>query len=161
MRVQVPAFLPLLCALSACQPSDDAIRKAVAEELQRQTGSAWVSPTPVIGPYTPAVRAGRLLFVSGQIALDPETGMLRGDDIETETRQVLDNIGRILRASGYDSSEVVSAVVYLTDMGNYAKMNLVYGGYFLEGRYPARTAVQVAALPKGANVEIAVVAYKQ
>jgi 2-iminobutanoate/2-iminopropanoate deaminase len=115
----------------------------------------------VIGPYTPAVRAGRLLFISGQIALDPETGTLRNDDIETETRQVLDNIGRILRASGYDSSEVVSAVVYLTDMGNYAKMNLVYGGYFLEGKYPARTAVQVAALPKGANVEIAVVAYKQ
>lgn len=137
------------------------MRKAVAEELQRQTGSAWFSPTPVIGPYTPAVRAGRLLFISGQIALDPETGTLRNDDIETETRQVLDNIGRILRASGYDSSEVVSAVVYLTDMGNYAKMNLVYGGYFLEGKYPARTAVQVAALPKGANVEIAVVAYKQ
>lgn len=161
MRAQVPALLLLLCALPACQPSEDAIRKAVAEELQRQTGSAWLSPTPVIGPYTPAVRAGRLLFISGQIALDPETGTLRNDDIETETRQVLDNIGRILRASGYDSSEVVSAVVYLTDMGNYAKMNLVYGGYFLEGKYPARTAVQVAALPKGAHVEIAVVAYKQ
>jgi len=160
VRVQAPALLLLLCALPGCQPSEDAIRKAVADELHRQTGSAWISPTPVIGPYTPAVRAGRLLFVSGQIALDPETGALRNDDIETETRQVLDNVGRILRASGYDSSEVVSAVVYLTDMGNYAKMNLVYGGYFLEGKYPARTAVQVAALPKGANVEIAVVAYK-
>ncbi|MBP1655321.1 MAG: endoribonuclease [Bacteroidetes bacterium] len=123
MRVQVPALLLLLCALPGCQPSEDAIRKAVADELHRQTA-------------------------------------LRNDDIETETRQVLDNIGRILRASGYDSSEVVSAVVYMTDMGNYAKMNLVYGGYFLEGKYPARTAVQVAALPKGANVEIAVVAYK-
>ncbi len=161
MRALLPAMLLLLCVLPACQPPEDAIRKAVAEELNRQAGAAWISPTPVIGPYTPAVRAGRLLFVSGQIALDPETGDLRDDDIETETRQVLENIGRILRASGYDSSEVVSAVVYLTDMGDYAKMNLVYGGYFLEGKYPARTAVEVAALPKGAHVEIAVVAYRQ
>jgi 2-iminobutanoate/2-iminopropanoate deaminase len=161
VRAQLPVMLLLILALPACQPSDDVVRKAVAEEMNRQTATAWISPTPVIGPYTPAVRAGRLLFVSGQIALDPETGALRSDDIATETRQVLDNIGRILRASGYDSSEVVSAVVYLTDIGNYAKMNLVYGGYFQEGRYPARTAVQVAALPKGANVEIAVVAYKQ
>jgi len=161
MIARSAVLLLLASLLPACQPPEDAIRKAVADELNRQTGTAWISPTPVIGPYTPAVRAGRLLFVSGQIALDPETGALRNEDIETETRQVLDNIGRILRASGYDSSEVVSAVVYLTDIGDYAKMNLVYGGYFLEGRYPARTAVQVAALPKGANVEIAVVAYKQ
>lgn len=161
MRAQPPVLLLLLSALSACQVPEDEIRKAVADELNRQTGSAWISPTPVIGPYTPAVRAGRMLFVSGQIALDPATGDLRNGDIAIETRQVLDNIGRILRASGYDSSEVVSSVVYLSDMGNYAKMNLVYGGYFLEGRYPARTTVQVEALPRGANVEIAVIAYKQ
>lgn len=161
MRTGSSAILIPFLMLPACQPTDESIRRVVAEELSRQAGTAWISPTPVIGPYTPAVRAGGLLFVSGQIALDPETGQLRNDDIETETRQVLENIGRILRASGYDSSEVVSSIVYLTDMGNYAKMNLVYGGYFLEGRYPARTTVQVAALPKGASIEIAVTAYKK
>jgi 2-iminobutanoate/2-iminopropanoate deaminase len=153
-------ILSLMPMLPACRVPEEQIRRAVADELSRQSVRAYVSPTPVIGPYTPAVRAGSLLFVSGQIGLDPETGELRSADIETETRQALDNIGRILRASGYDSSDVVSATVYLTDIGNYAKMNLVYGGYFLEGRYPARTTVQVDALPKGAHVEIAVVACK-
>jgi 2-iminobutanoate/2-iminopropanoate deaminase len=161
MRAQSAALALLVILIPGCEPPEDAIRRTVTEELNRQLGTAWVSPTPVIGPYTPAVRAGQFLFVSGQIALDPESGKLRADNIEVETRQVLDNIGRILAASGYDSSEVVSAVVYLTDMKHYARMNRIYGGYFLEGRYPARTAVQVSALPRDAHVEIAVVAYKR
>jgi 2-iminobutanoate/2-iminopropanoate deaminase len=120
----------------------------------------FVRPTEVIGPYTPAVQAGRFLFVSGQIALDPQTGQMVTGDIETETRQVLKNLRTVLRAAGYDSADVVSATVYLTDMNMYARVNTVYAGFFPEGQYPARVAVQVSKLPKQANVEIAVVGYK-
>jgi len=120
----------------------------------------YVRPTDVIGPYTPAVQAGRLLFVSGQIALDPNTGQMVEGDIETETVQVLANLRTVLRAAGYDSADVVSATVYLTDMNMYARVNTVYAGFFPEGKYPARVAVQVSALPRQANVEIAVVGYK-
>ena len=120
----------------------------------------YVRPTDVIGPYTPAVQAGRFLFVSGQIALDPQTGQMVNGDIERETLQVLNNLRTVLRAAGYDSADVVSATVYLTDMNMYARVNTVYAGFFPEGKYPARVAVQVSQLPKQANVEIAVIGYK-
>lgn len=120
----------------------------------------YVRPTDVIGPYTPAVQAGRFLFVSGQIALDPKTGLMVKGDIETETLQALSNLRTVLQAAGYDSSDVVSATVYLTDMNMYARVNKVYAGFFPEGKYPARVAVQVSALPRQANVEIAVIGYK-
>ena len=120
----------------------------------------YVRPTEVIGPYTPAVQAGRFLFVSGQIALDPQTGQMVNGDIERETLQVLNNLRTVLRAAGYDSSDVVSATVYLKNMNDYQKMNLIYGGYFQEGNYPARATVGVTELPRGANVEIVVMAYK-
>jgi len=120
----------------------------------------YVRPTEVIGPYTPAVQAGRFLFVSGQIALDPQTGQMVNGDIERETLQVLNNLRTVLRAAGYDSADVVSATVYLTDMNMYARVNTVYAGFFPEGKYPARVAVQVSQLPKQANVEIAVIGYK-
>jgi 2-iminobutanoate/2-iminopropanoate deaminase len=113
-----------------------------------------------VGPYSPAVRVGGFLFVSGQIGLDQTTGQLHNESIETETRQVMENLMRILRAEGYDSSHVINAAVYLKNMNDYPKMNLVYGGYFEEGAYPARVAVEVSNLPRQANVEIAVVACK-
>jgi 2-iminobutanoate/2-iminopropanoate deaminase len=119
-----------------------------------------VKPVAVIGPYSPAVKIGNFLFVSGQIGLDQETGVLRNESIEVETHQVLENLSRILRAEGYDSSHVVSATVYLKNINDYAKMNQIYGGYFQEGNYPARVAVEVSNLPNQANVEIAVIAYK-
>jgi 2-iminobutanoate/2-iminopropanoate deaminase len=119
-----------------------------------------IKPVDVIGPYSPAVRIGGFLFVSGQIALDQATGRLLNESIEEETRQVLENLSAILRVAGYDSSHVVSATVYLKNINDYQRMNLVYGGYFQEGRYPARVAVEVCNLPRQANVEIAVVAYK-
>lgn len=125
-----------------------------------QAEKRYVSPTGVIGPYTPAVQAGHFLFVSGQIALDPQTGKMVNGDIETETLQVLSNLRTVLRAAGYDSADVVSATVYLTDMNMYARVNKVYAGFFPEGKYPARVAVQVSQLPKQANVEIAVIGYK-
>jgi 2-iminobutanoate/2-iminopropanoate deaminase len=117
-------------------------------------------PGNVIGPYTPAVQAGRLLFVSGQIGLEPRTGALVTGDIETETRQVLENLRAVLGAAGYDSSHVVNATVYLKNMGDYQRVNAVYASFFPDGKYPARVAVEVSALPKQARVEIAVVAFK-
>jgi 2-iminobutanoate/2-iminopropanoate deaminase len=176
-RLAFPVAVLLQAALWAgCTPSDDELRRAVrreltspamTEELRRvveqnaaTAGRTAISPVNTIGPYSPAVRVGEFLFVSGQIALDPETGEMVRGDIGTETRQVLENVNRVLRAAGYDSSQVVSATVYLTDMKQYAVMNLVYGGYFEEGNFPARVAVEVAALPRGANVEIAVIAHQ-
>ncbi|MEK9135614.1 MAG: Rid family detoxifying hydrolase, partial [Bacteroidota bacterium] len=130
------------------------------DEMGKAMERRVVSPVQVVGPYSPAVRIGNFLFVSGQIGLDQETGQLKNDNIETETRQALDNINRILHSEGFDSSHVVSATVYLKNMNDYPKMNLIYGGYFQEGNYPARATVGVTELPKGANVEIAVVGYK-
>ena len=97
--------------------------------------------------------------MSGQIGLD-ESGQLRAGSIAEETRQSLDNLNRILRSEGYDSSHVISATVYLRRMDDYADMNLAYGGYFEEGNYPSRVTVGVSSLPRQANVEIAAVAYK-
>jgi len=147
-------------AAGGCRPSDDEIRRIVRDELASGLGRQALTGPGVIGPYSPAVRVGRFLFVSGQIALDPATGALRQDNIAVETTQVLDNVMRILRTEGYDSTEVVNATVYLHDMKNYAAVNAVYAARFQEKNYPARVAVEVSALPKGANVEIAVIAYK-
>jgi 2-iminobutanoate/2-iminopropanoate deaminase len=150
--------LVVLC--TGCRSNDDEIRKIVREEI---AGAAMprsiIKPVPVIGPYSPAVKIGRFLFVSGQIALD-STGTLKNESIEVETRQVLNNLNFILQSAGYDSSNAVSATVYLKNMNDYQKMNLVYGGYFQEGNYPARVAVEVANLPRQANVEISLIAYR-
>jgi 2-iminobutanoate/2-iminopropanoate deaminase len=145
--------------LAGCGPSEDEVRAIAREEVARATTEHFTTGT-VIGPYSPAVQAGRLLFVSGQIGIDPATGQFRNESIEEETRQVLANVGAVLRQAGYDSSHVVNATVYLTDMGDYGRMNAVYGGFFPEGRYPARATVEVDDLPRDARVEIAVVAYK-
>jgi 2-iminobutanoate/2-iminopropanoate deaminase len=154
------AVILLSCIVVGCRPSEDEIRRIVREEMGQGLQKKIVKPVSVIGPYSPAVRVGGFLFVSGQIGLDPETGVFKGDNIESETRQVLDNLARILRAEGYDSSHVVSATVYLKNINDYQRMNQVYGGFFREGNYPARVAVEVGNLPRQANVEISVIAYK-
>ena len=110
-----------------------------------------------IGPYSPAVRAGQLLFVSGQVALNPTTGSLVSGDIRTETRQVMENIRALLDAAGLDFSSVVRTTVFLADMNDFAAMNEVYGTYFGQP-YPARATVQVSRLPRDARVEIDVIA---
>ena len=110
-----------------------------------------------IGPYSPAVRAGQLLFVSGQVSIDPSTGAFKAGDIKAETRQVLENIGALLGAGGLDFSAVVRTTVFLADMNDFAAMNDVYAGFFSEP-YPARATVQVARLPRDARVEIDVIA---
>ena len=114
------------------------------------------APAP-IGPYNQAVAAGDFIFLSGQIALNPATGALVLDDIKTETKQVMDNIKAILTEAGIDFSHVIKTSIFLTDMGNFAQVNEVYGTYFT-GDFPARETVQVAGLPKGVNVEITVTA---
>jgi 2-iminobutanoate/2-iminopropanoate deaminase len=110
-----------------------------------------------IGPYSPAIRTGQFLFVSGQVAFDPVTGTLVTGDIAAETRQVLENIGALLEAGGLDFAAVVRTTVFLADMNDFAAMNAVYGGYFAEP-YPARATVQVARLPRDARIEIDVIA---
>ena len=110
-----------------------------------------------IGPYQQAIRVGDLVFTSGQIALDPKTGDFLSGEIEDETETTLKNIEAILKADGLGFDNVVKANVYLVDMAHFARMNAVYEKYF-SGSKPARACVQVAALPKGAKVEIDVVA---
>ncbi len=108
-----------------------------------------------MGPYNQAVRAGGLLFCSGQIALDPSTGELVGrGDVEAETVQVLANLCAVLAAAGCSPQQVVRTTVFLTDLADFALVNALYAGTFGAGVSPARACVQVAALPKGARVEI-------
>ena len=110
-----------------------------------------------IGPYSQGVMVGNILFVSGQIAIDPKTGSMVEGNIETESERVLDNIGAVLRSAGFGYEHVVRCIVYLTDINDYAQVNEVYARYFSTSP-PARDAVQVAALPRGARVEISCVA---
>ena len=114
------------------------------------------APAP-IGPYSQAVIAGNLLFVSGQIPMNPATGDLVLDDIKTETRQVMEIIKAIFTEAGVDFSNIVKTSIFWTDMQNFAQVNEVYGTSFTSD-FPARETVQVAGLPKGVNVEISVTA---
>jgi 2-iminobutanoate/2-iminopropanoate deaminase len=110
-----------------------------------------------VGPYSQAVAAGRFLFCSGQIPLKPATGELLQGDVTEQTTQVLENLGAVLRANGMTFSHVVKTTVFLTDLGEFAAMNDVYAIYFPSSQ-PARSTIQVAALPKGACVEIEAIA---
>ena len=112
-----------------------------------------------IGPYSQAVKTGNLLFVSGQLPIDPATGEFAGADIVSQTRQSLLNMKAILEANGMTMADVVKTTVLLADIGEFAAMNQVYAEFFAEP-YPARAAFQVAALPRGAKVEIEAIAVK-
>ncbi|NUR55498.1 MAG: RidA family protein [Acidobacteria bacterium] len=122
----------------------------------RQAISSPSAPK-AIGPYSQAVKAGNLLFVSGQVPIDPATGDLVSGDIAAQTHRVFQNIGQILAAAGASFDAVVRSTVYLLDMNDFARMNEVYGTYFTSPA-PARATVQVARLPKDAKVEIDVIA---
>ncbi len=113
-----------------------------------------------IGPYSQAIRAGAMLFLSGQIPLDPATGSLVDGDIRLQTDRVLDNLQSILVAGGLGFAHVVKTTLYLTDLADFAQVNEVYGRRFGEAP-PARTTVQVAALPRGARIEIDLIAVAQ
>ncbi len=117
------------------------------------------APAP-IGPYSQAVLIGNTLYTSGQIALHPQTGELILDDIETETRQVMENMKAVLAAADMTFENVVKTSIFIMNMGDFARINSVYGSYFDEKTAPARETVQVACLPKNVNVEISMVAIK-
>ena len=110
-----------------------------------------------IGPYSQAVRSGNTLYLSGQIALDPASGNLIEGDFATQARRVFENLHAVLRASGADFKNVARATVYLTDLGNFQALNSIYGQYFGDHK-PARSTVGVAQLPRGAAVEIDLIA---
>jgi len=110
-----------------------------------------------IGPYSQAIRAGNLVFLSGQVALDPATGQLVEGDTAAQTTRVMDNLGAVLASAGLGFGQVVKATIYLTDLADFAAVNEVYGKRFTAAP-PARATVQVAALPRGARVEIDLIA---
>ncbi len=113
---------------------------------------------PAIGPYSPALRVGNFLFLSGQIPLDPATGQLVDGDIRAQVRRVLQNMRELLAAGGADFNHVVRTTIFLADMNDFAAVNEIYATYFTEP-YPARATVQVARLPKDVRVEIDAIAY--
>jgi 2-iminobutanoate/2-iminopropanoate deaminase len=147
----------LLLAVTTCILASGCSQDEEESDSEERT---IIDPVETIGPYSPAVRVEGFLFVSGQIGIDPETGNLVETGIEGETKRALENLNVVLRAAGYDSSHVVSTTVYLRNMEDYPLMNQIYGGYFEEGNYPARSTVAVTGLPRNANVEIAAVAFR-
>ena len=110
-----------------------------------------------VGPYSQAVRAGSLVFCAGQIPLDPKTAQIVSGDIGEQTRRVLDNITAVLKADGLTFEHIVKTTIFLTDLGDFQTVNEIYGSYFKQ-QPPARSTVQVSALPKGARVEIEAIA---
>lgn len=114
------------------------------------------APAP-IGPYSQAVQSGNTLYLSGQIALHPETGELEIEDIQSETHRVMKNIEAVLAAAGLGFDHIIKTSIFLKDMGDFASVNEVYGQYF-SADFPARECVQVSVLPKHVNVEISVIA---
>jgi 2-iminobutanoate/2-iminopropanoate deaminase len=113
---------------------------------------------PAVGPYSHGVRVGELLFCAGQIPVDPATGQLIAGDIRAQTERVLQNVNIILQDQGLTPAHVVKTTVFMTNLAEFAAMNEVYAGHFRKDP-PARSTVQVAALPRGANVEIEVIAH--
>ncbi|WP_395626819.1 RidA family protein [Daejeonella sp.] len=116
------------------------------------------APAP-IGPYSQAVQAGNMLFISGQIALDPATNQLISGGIKVEAKQVMNNLEAVLQTAGFNFENVVKTTIFLSDMNHFADVNEVYGSYF-SSNFPARETVAVLGLPKNVNVEISVIAVK-
>lgn len=146
--------------IAGCERDEGEVRRIVQDELSKGLQRQASVSDEEVGPYSNGMRIGGFFFASGQIGLDSTTGELKNDNFEGETRQALANVFRVLGRNGYDSTHVVSVTVYLKNMNDYTTMNLIYGGYFEEGNYPARTTVEVSNLPKQANIEITVIAYK-
>ena len=126
----------------------------------RETVHTTAAPA-AIGPYSQAIAAGQLVFTAGQIALDPTTGELAEGGVDAQTRQVMANIAAILAAAGASFADVVKTTIYLVSMDDFAAVNAVYGESFEGGPAPARSTVGVAALPRGARVEIEAIALRR
>jgi 2-iminobutanoate/2-iminopropanoate deaminase len=131
---------------------------AVPEAIAIQGVETSRAPA-AIGPYSQGILAGNALYLAGQIGMDPETGEMVVGGIEAETRQVMENLGAVLEAAGAGFEDVVQTQVFLADLADFATMNEIYGSYLSEP-YPVRATVQVAALPRGARVEIQMVAVR-
>ena len=116
------------------------------------------APSP-IGPYSQAIKAGNTLYVSGQIAINPETGLLELSSLQAETHQVMKNMKAVLEAADYSFSDIVKCSIFIMDMADFGFINEVYGSYFTNS-FPARETVQVAGLPKAVRVEISCIAVK-
>ncbi len=113
-----------------------------------------------VGPYAQAIKVGNLIFCSGQIALDPQTNQLVEGGIESQTKQVLNNLSQILKAAGVNLSDVVKTEIFLTKISDFQVVNEIYGTYFTNNPKPARQTVEVSNLPKGALIEISCIAYE-
>ena len=124
--------------------------------MDKQVINTSSAPAP-IGPYNQAILTGNMLFISGQVCIEPATGELKNKDIQQETHQVMHNLRAILSAAGMTFNNVVKTTIFITDMHQFSEINQVYGKYF-EGEFPARETVQVSALPKFVNVEISMIA---
>lgn len=157
--MKYPIALLLAISLTSCR-SDKDLRNMMQEEIANSSAKTFYPSKNVIGPYTPAIRVGKMLFVSGQIGLVPKTSEFAGSDIESQTRQALVNLMAQVRTAGFDSSDVIQCSVFLKDMKEFQRMNLIYGGFFADGQYPTRATVEVADLPRNAKVEIAAIAFK-
>lgn len=116
------------------------------------------APAP-IGPYNQAILINNVLYISGQVCIDPPTGHLKNKDLQEETHQVMQNLKSILQEAGMSFNNVVKTTIFLTDMNRFSEVNEIYGKYF-DGDFPARETVQVSALPKFVNVEISMIATK-
>ena len=128
--------------------------------MEKQIINTPFAPAP-IGPYNQAILAGDMLFISGQICIDPSTGALMNQDIQEETHQVMHNLRSILTAADMSFHHVVKTTIFITDMNRFSEINEVYGKYFdTNSSFPARETVQVSALPKFVNVEISMIAVK-
>jgi 2-iminobutanoate/2-iminopropanoate deaminase len=128
--------------------------------MEKQIINTSSAPAP-IGPYNQGVRIGDMLFISGQICIDPATGKLNNLDIQQETHQVMHNLRAILEASDMSFHHAVKTTIFITDMNRFSEVNEVYGKYFdTNSSFPARETVQVSALPKFVNVEISMIAVK-
>jgi 2-iminobutanoate/2-iminopropanoate deaminase len=124
--------------------------------MDKQIINTTSAPAP-IGPYNQAIRSGNMLFISGQVCIDPATGELKNKDVQEETHQVMHNLKAILAEAGMTFSNVVKTTIFITDMNRFSEINEVYGKYF-DGYFPARETVQVSALPKFVNIEISMIA---
>jgi 2-iminobutanoate/2-iminopropanoate deaminase len=165
MKRILHAVLPALScvavfALSACAVTSTT--SAPASSAPHAMGHEVVASSgapAAIGPYSQAIKSGPMLFLSGQIALDPKTGQMVGATIEEQARQVLENLKAVLAANGMSTDDVVATTVYVKDLNDFTKLNALYGTYFTS-KPPARATVQVARLPRDALVEISAIAVK-
>jgi 2-iminobutanoate/2-iminopropanoate deaminase len=157
LRIGVGVALTLAAACSPAPPTPPPAEAATTSPQTPAPTQRRVISTPdapaAIGPYSQAIQVGQTLYLAGQIALDPVSGEMVTGGIEAETRQVMENLGAVLEAAGFGFGDVVQSQVFLTNLDDFGAMNGVYGSYFGEGA-PARATVGVAALPRGALVEI-------